>query len=303
MSDKKTKNSEKTSIVDINSLIPENIKNETALRTYILKVVSGDNIGKIFTLENNNTVVGRGDECDIRLFSKSISRKHASFILNDDNTLTLMDNNSTNGTFVNGFRVNSVLLKQHDMLRFGHSLELEVLDEASYMRELDSSGEDLSKDKLTGVYSRDSFLEEMNIKYVESLKHFSKIALILVEIDNMNSIFKNYGELNSICVLKKFVCRIKKGLRKRDSIGRYAYSQFSVLLADCGCEEGKEVAERVRKLFYKKPFSCNDDLINVTVSIGVSTMDDEAVFTGNDLLINSEKKLAEAVEKGGNTVT
>src|ERR1700675_920729 len=60
-------------------------------------------------------VVGRKEECDVRLDHKSVSKMHC-VIVKTDGLLLLRDLGSTNGTRVNGQRVRRAALLPNDQL-------------------------------------------------------------------------------------------------------------------------------------------------------------------------------------------
>src|SRR5208282_1486745 len=60
-------------------------------------------------------VIGRKDECDLRLDHKSVSKMHC-IIVKTDGLLLLRDLGSTNGTRVNGTRVRRAALLPNDKL-------------------------------------------------------------------------------------------------------------------------------------------------------------------------------------------
>src|SRR5947207_338467 len=65
------------------------------------------------------TVVGRKEECDVRLDHKSVSKMHC-VIVKTDGLLLLRDLGSTNGTRVNGQRVRRAALLPNDQLTRAH---------------------------------------------------------------------------------------------------------------------------------------------------------------------------------------
>ena len=65
------------------------------------------------------TLFGRGDECDVRVFSATVSRRHAR-ICRREGAATLEDLGSRNGTYRGGQRVTSpVALADGDEIRLG----------------------------------------------------------------------------------------------------------------------------------------------------------------------------------------
>jgi len=66
------------------------------------------------------TLIGRGDDCDVLIPHTSVSRYHAK-ILSSDAGYALVDLGSVNGTFVNGEQIQACLLRNHDQIRLAAS--------------------------------------------------------------------------------------------------------------------------------------------------------------------------------------
>jgi DNA-binding NtrC family response regulator len=74
---------------------------------------------QIFPLEpQESVVIGRGEAADLCISDKSLSKEHARLDLSSG-TATLSDLTSTNGTFVNGARIERATLAAGDELAFG----------------------------------------------------------------------------------------------------------------------------------------------------------------------------------------
>ena len=85
-----------------------------------LKAIKGNDAGKTFDLLNRPmSVMGRGIATDITVWDIRCSRVHAR-IDSVENAYTLSDMNSSNGTYVNGRKVESpVTLKSGDTIKIG----------------------------------------------------------------------------------------------------------------------------------------------------------------------------------------
>lgn len=93
-----------------------------------LKVASGSHSGKEIAIANDRFLIGRGDDCQLRPKSDSISRKHCVIAVRDGRAL-IQDLNSRNGTYVNEKRLppdKAKILKAGDKIRVG-KLEFEVV--------------------------------------------------------------------------------------------------------------------------------------------------------------------------------
>lgn len=87
-----------------------------------LKIVDGPSKGKVFTLNKDEIIIGRSKECTIKIPAKSVSKRHCR-IWQEGDRLFIADLNSTNGTLVNGMKL------ERDMpLKSGDRIKLPVLE-------------------------------------------------------------------------------------------------------------------------------------------------------------------------------
>jgi len=73
---------------------------------------------KEFPLIEGKTIVGRKEECDLRIPLAEISRKHVMFMV-DEKAVTLRDLGSSNGTYVNNQKVSERELAAGDHVVIG----------------------------------------------------------------------------------------------------------------------------------------------------------------------------------------
>lgn len=74
--------------------------------------------GKVFELQNDATLLGRGKDCDIAIPGNHLSRKHAQILRHSD-YLTVMDLDSANGSYINEVRITGEqVVRPGDRLRF-----------------------------------------------------------------------------------------------------------------------------------------------------------------------------------------
>lgn len=94
-------------------------------KIYTLEVLDGNEPGQVFTLENVHNTIGRGG-CDINLDDPEISRQHARIDIHGTK-VTLRDLGSTNGTYIQGQRIEEGQLEDDSEFRVGtHQLVFRV---------------------------------------------------------------------------------------------------------------------------------------------------------------------------------
>ncbi len=85
----------------------------------------GDANTQEFVIEKPMITIGKGSDCDVELNDKSVSRKHA-VIKTIGAKYFLIDQGSSNGTFVNGERITEYELSSDDVIQIG-SIEFQFL--------------------------------------------------------------------------------------------------------------------------------------------------------------------------------
>jgi hypothetical protein len=83
-----------------------------------LRVLTGDQAGTRFSLDQGRSILGRSHDVDIRVDAPDVSRRHLR-ITRDGKTIRIVDLDSTNGTRVNGEAVTSATLRNGDELLVG----------------------------------------------------------------------------------------------------------------------------------------------------------------------------------------
>jgi pSer/pThr/pTyr-binding forkhead associated (FHA) protein len=98
---------------------PSEAKNEPR---FALRFISGKYQGGEYPLaEGQEIVIGRSSELDMVLVEEMVSRKHARIAL-ADGTISIEDLGSTNGTFVNGEKVQRGTLREGDRVLIGTNI-------------------------------------------------------------------------------------------------------------------------------------------------------------------------------------
>ena len=85
---------------------------------FTLIMYRDDGSHRPFAVAKDETIVGRREDCDLRIAVSDVSRKHSKLTLDGDR-LSIEDLGSSNGTFVNGKKINASPLKAGDVVAIG----------------------------------------------------------------------------------------------------------------------------------------------------------------------------------------
>lgn len=128
------------------------------------------------------------------------------------------------------------------------------------------------KDELTNLHTKE-FLDDALNKEIEAF-HRTKTSFcfIMIDIDDFKKINDRFGHPKGDEVLAKIGAIINSHARKMDVAARFGGEEFSIIMPQCSMNDGKNASERIRAKVEQSSFV---DDINVTVSIGVSCMDEK----------------------------
>lgn len=161
----------------------------------------------------------------------------------------------------------------------------------------------LSKtDFLTSLNNR-GFWEEALINEYKRIKrsgHHS--TLLMCDIDHFKRVNDTYGHAAGDAVIQHVAAAVKKNLRSTDVAGRYGGEEFAVLLLDTTVDQAMFFAERLRKNVEAMAVEYNQQILKVTVSIGVAEYREE-MDEYRDWIEAADKALYQSKATGRNCIT
>ncbi len=157
------------------------------------------------------------------------------------------------------------------------------------------------RDALTGIHNRRS-LETSLKREMERYKRYGHpLSMIMFDIDFFKKVNDTYGHQCGDFILQQIALTIEKEVRDQDLLARYGGEEFCCLLPETSMEAAVVLAERFRKKVSQKPYRYQDKSVDVTISLGVSTMSNETT-TGEMLLKKADTGLYAAKNAGRNRV-
>jgi diguanylate cyclase (GGDEF)-like protein len=277
--------------------------NEAEKREPYLIIIGGNHVGKLYPLDKDELVAGRSPDCNIWIEDNAISRKHFR-ITKTEGKCMIEDLHSTNGTFVNNRRVQTAGLAAGDKIQISTDtiIQFDYFDENRKVSE-QKRYEMGVKDAVTGAYNKSYFLQRIADEFSFSQRQSQPLSVVMIDIDHFKLINDTYGHLAGDQVLQEVSGIVLNMIREEDVFCRYGGEEFVIIMRNTACQPAVNLAERVRKKIEVAKFeSLDNQVIKVTVSLGVATNVDKAFRDYVALLAEADKYLYQAKGGGRNRV-
>ncbi len=262
---------------------------------------TGPGMGTRYALADTPVVLGRGNDCDIRINDHSVSRRHARIQPGADGYYAV-DLQSTNGTFVNDVPASICKLNDGDYLRVGNCI-YRFLDGGNVETEYHEEIYRLTIiDALTETHNKRYLLEFLDRELSRSARYARPLALIMFDLDCFKAINEELGHLGGDFTLREMSACVKNCVRKEELFARYGGEEFVIVLPETTLEGAAIVAERIRIIVEKHPFRYEGKAFTLTISVGVAATDGSRPLSPSDLVNEADQKLFEAKRQGRNRV-
>ncbi len=231
---------------------------------------------KRFALNQPSLIIGRKpDVADICLNDPSVSRAHCR-IEWIDQRLYVTDLGSANSTYVNHAKISEPQELTHgDTLRVGNTRFRYYARGSTDLYLFDSMYQAAVLDQQLQVFRKEYLLETLEENSLIARETGKPLTLMFIDLDRFKSVNDTYGHDAGDHVLKEVCQTIKTAIRDSDTFGRYGGEEFCILLPGSDLTEACEVAERVRATVEQTPIYYGEQMIPVTVSIGVAAFTDD----------------------------
>ncbi len=278
----------KTRITKVQVVKPKATGGDACL---VLIYPPGPELGRRWSLGETEIVVGRGSDCDIQIDRDSVSRRHARIYRVDDQWY-VEDLGSTNGSYINDVPVQRSPLRDADFVKIGSAI-FKFLSgsgiETSYHEEIYRM---TIVDGLTGAHNKRYFLEFLEREIARCSRYGRPLSLIMFDIDHFKAINDTHGHLTGDYVLKELCRRLLGRTRKEELLARYGGEEFACVLPETDHAGAMAFAEQVRQLTDSTPFEYEGDSFKVTISLGVTTLNND----GGDKVVDPAVLIKEADE-------
>jgi diguanylate cyclase (GGDEF)-like protein len=154
------------------------------------------------------------------------------------------------------------------------------------------------RDELTGIDNRRAFMENGRREMVRSDRSGRPLLLMMLDVDHFKSINDKLGHAAGDDVLVELAACLQRELREYDLVARIGGEEFAVLIAEMSLEQGKFIAERLRKATESMHKSAENTLPPITLSIGFAEY--KAGEDLDQLMSRADRALYSAKDAGRN---
>lgn len=251
-------------------------------------------------LTGDRVVLGRAEQCDVRLDDQSISRQHAR-IQRTAAGCEIVDMGSTNGLFVNDRPTTAAVLQSGDRLRLGKRIFRFLSDtdvEAKYYETVYTM---MTRDGLTGAFNKRYLSEFLDREVMRSRKFNRPLSLLLFDVDHFKSVNDTFGHLAGDEVLRELVLRLQRLIGQEEVLGRFGGEEFAIV-SELKLDAAMLLAEACRHAVAIEPFSTSAGPLEVTISVGVACPSNTEAWDRDGLIALADSRLYQAKQGGRNRV-
>lgn len=274
----------------------------------VLIVLDGDDLKNRYHIDRAEMLIGRDVACDVNFSDSKASRRHAKLTyLNigepkEKPKVVLEDLGSTNGTIVNGKKLSEPLeLQDRDKILIGSVLFGFFIRDETTMKADERLIRLASVDALTGLSNRGVFNLEIHREFDRARRYGRDLTLVMFDIDHFKQFNDTYGHQAGDEVLTQIGQIARTNSRTNDTPTRYGGEEFAIILPETSLENAVIQAERLRIAVAEHKFRAGENVLKVTVSVGLAMLD-PSIARAEDLIEAADRALYRAKDAGRNQV-
>ena len=160
-------------------------------------------------------------------------------------------------------------------------------------------------DELSSLYNRRNFddILQKTCKIYQRLRDRgmpAEFCLLILDIDDFKLINDTYGHLEGDTAIKYIANLLTAHARSSDTVFRYGGDEYALIMPDTSHAGGVELAERLRIIVENNPLHLDDNLVNMTVSVGISAYGSHT--EPKQMILEADNNLYECKHEGKNRV-
>ncbi len=154
-------------------------------------------------------------------------------------------------------------------------------------------------DHLTGVANRRAFEETMDREWYRVMRDKRALSLVIADIDNFKLCNDTHGHAVGDRVLKAVAALLERRIRRgADLVARIGGEEFAIILPETDLSGAVALVESIRVDIRKLAISYHNEIPNVTMSFGISSLVPDNSLDVGVLFSEADAAVYQAKRKG-----
>ncbi len=183
----------------------------------------------------------------------------------------------------------------------GALLRLSAQHQEQYKAE-DDAHQDGYIDRFTGLGNPAYFAMRGEQELAFAKRHDKNFSVAMIHFDGFSIHQNHLGKKRADQLIKQAALFIKNSARSEETVARIKEDRFAVILGMSNMFEAKSMVDRLMKKVHETKFKVAGRIISFTLTVCITTPALAKVAKFNDIVINAEETLDQAILTGGDKV-
>lgn len=158
------------------------------------------------------------------------------------------------------------------------------------------------QDPETGLFTRKYIELQAAQAMSHAMRHDSQVSVLVMSFDRFGALREAHGDEVVKQLQLRFSKMLSNKIRREDSLGHFAGSQFAVISPGTPSASCESFANRLREAIEVANISAQGQRLNLSVSVGIANTPADSVASAGALLELAGFRLKSAQQAGGNRV-
>lgn len=158
------------------------------------------------------------------------------------------------------------------------------------------------QDPETGLFTRKYIELQAAQAMSHAMRHDSQVSVLVMSFDRFGALREAHGDEVVKQLQLRFSKMLSNKIRREDSLGHFAGSQFAVISPGTPSASCESFANRLREAIEVANISVQGQRLNLSVSVGIANTPADSVASAGALLELAGFRLKAAQQAGGNRV-
>ena len=154
-----------------------------------------------------------------------------------------------------------------------------------------------SRDSLTELLNRRSLEQILKREFERAVRYRTPLTVVFIDVDDFKMVNDWYGHKAGDEVLKYVATHLSHMTRGSDVVARFAGDEFIIVLPNTPLDEASQFTNRLQTFFINHPLDFEGIQIQVSISCGLSQIEEGADDEATSLLKKADKMLYKAKKK------